>query len=368
MQALVATVCLLVLLGDALAVATVGPQAPPGFLVRRGDHLVLDGRSFRFTGVNAYELATDWTRNVGCGAPVRNLDSLFAGLHRDSVVRFWAFEQLATDRTSHHLEWADLDRVVAAAAAHQVKLVMTLSNQSGSCDDGHWHDSSWYEGGFTANWSGGALPLPYSAWVTAVVTRYARSAAIAMWEPVNEPEASDCSRGFSGGDCYSHKSCPADATQALRHFFDVVGAVIHRLDRWHPVSSGTIGGAECGAAGNAWATVAGSPGLDVLDTHDYNVPAWNDQLELRTRQAASLGRPLVVEEWADTGPDLGSCVVRRDIRADALSRKVRTVMRRPVIAGFLLWNWEPPDDRGGCASDVTAGDPAMAVLASLWPA
>ena len=47
-----------------------------------------------FTGYNAYQLATDWGTNAGCGgmATTAQIDAFFASLRPDSLVRFWAFQ------------------------------------------------------------------------------------------------------------------------------------------------------------------------------------------------------------------------------------------------------------------------------------
>ena len=71
----------------------------PGFVARRGTQLYLDGSPWRFTGVDAYELATAWGINAGCGPMVTDahMDDLFAWLRPRSAVRFWAFQGLATN-------------------------------------------------------------------------------------------------------------------------------------------------------------------------------------------------------------------------------------------------------------------------------
>lgn len=336
-------------------------------LVRVGSALYLDGAPFRFTGVNAYELGTEWSLNPGCGTQVSNLGELFDALPAGSVLRFWAFQSLAVDKHTRSLNFAALDRVVAAAQQRGDLLIMTLTDQAGTCGDGEFHDAAWYAGGWRDRYLAPAQDrdlLSYAGWVRAVVTRYRDSPAVGMWEPVNEPEASDCAAGYTGAACFGHTSCPARAAALLRDFFDAVGGEIHRLDPGVPVAAGLQGGAQCGTAGAGYATVAGSPGLDVLTYHDYGfatvgLPA---ELAVRLRQAAAAGKPLFVEE---AGIHAGSGAGCRSpaARSGLVAGKVAAALTAGAV-GWLAWNWVPaaPD---GCSYDIGPGDPALATLGAL---
>src|SRR3954453_16844410 len=96
-------------------VAGTAEAAPPNqnVITRSGATLMLHGQAYRFTGVNAYELATYWSVNAGCGAQLSDseLDAFFAGLRPDSVVRFWAFQALAVNKSSRTLDFTGIDRV-----------------------------------------------------------------------------------------------------------------------------------------------------------------------------------------------------------------------------------------------------------------
>ena len=121
--------------GPSSAAAAVAPSAPPAptnFLTRRGSQLELNGDPYRVVGLNAYELATTWGSNFGCGGMLDNarLDAFFAGLPPHSMVRMWAFQgSMATNPTTHQRDWTGLDRVVAAAQRHGQMLVMSLGNE-----------------------------------------------------------------------------------------------------------------------------------------------------------------------------------------------------------------------------------------------
>ena len=125
-----------------------------------------------FTGVDAYEIGTEWGVNTGCGTevPVAQLDQLFASLPPNSLVRFWAFQgSMATNVVTHQLDWAPLDRVFAEATLHHQRLIPVITDQSGDCDGGNWKGPQWYDGGFTQVSDDevlscmGARPAPSSA-------------------------------------------------------------------------------------------------------------------------------------------------------------------------------------------------------------
>ena len=120
------------------------------------------------------------------------------------------------------------------AAKYHVYLIPTISDQAGTCDGGHWQDSAWYWGGFrnvynSADNSDGSGRTPLSFWdyMNALVSRYADSPALGMWEPMSEAEASNCQAPYQGDSCYGHQTCPNEAAAvALEYFFTTVGSQI----------------------------------------------------------------------------------------------------------------------------------------------
>ena len=359
---------------SVLAVSAAAPaQAATGQtgLHRVGTHLYLNGAPYRFTGVNAYELATWWSINPGCGGQVNDIDGFFSALAPHSMVRIWAIQALAVNRSTHRIDWRPYDRVVAAAARHHDLLIMTLESQSGSCDDGIWHDAAWYAGGYrtihNANRPDRDI-MSYLSWVKLVVARYAGNPAVGMWEPMNEAEASNCAPGRTGSACYGHLSCPKGAALDLRHFFDTVGALIHRAAPGRLVASGLLGGPQCGTAGRDFLEVAASPGIDVLTFHDYGQDklATPPDLAMRIGQAAALGKPLFVEEAGIAADSSGTGCVTRTARAGLVRAKATAALRRG-LAGWLMWDWVPKP-QSGCTFDVGPGDPSLGVLRSLMAA
>jgi mannan endo-1,4-beta-mannosidase len=351
------------------------PAAPPPtaspFVGRAGATLTVDGHEYRAVGLNAYELATFWGANAGCGGMLDDaaLDQFFGSLPRGTLVRMWGFQgSMATDPTTGARVWAPLDRVVDAAARHGQRLVVALGNQAGNCDDGHWKDRAWYLGGYRDVYQGTGsehATVSYWDWVREIVRRYRDSAAVAMWEPVNEPEASECAPGLRMDACYPHLQCPDQtaAAAALRSFFDAVGQEIKQLDPNHLVESGSIGGTQCGwTSGNA-AMVGASPGIDVLSYHDYITnEVLPGELNVRLAEAAALDKPLIVGELGISASDTSAACSTRADRRDRVRAKADAMLSTGVAA-VLLWGWVP-DPASGCSLDIGRGDPVLETLRS----
>jgi len=338
-----------------------------------GTQLYLYGAPYHFVGVNAYEAATDWGTNAGCGADLSDvqLNQLFSSLPPNSLVRFWAFQgTMATNVNTHQLDWGPLDRVFTAAAAHSQRLIVVLTDQGGTCDGSHWQDPAWYSGGFqtvindpTTTDGRGLTPLSYWAYLQDIVSRYQASPALGMWEPMSEAEASTCPTPYQPTNCSGHQTCPDEsaAAVALRHFFDSVGGEIHALDPNHLVESGLLGGGQCGTQGSDYQYVSASPGIDVLSYHDYwgATPIGGDQwngMAVRFRQSVGVGKPIIAGEaglMAGTGP---GCMTT-STRNAAFDRKLRA-QSRAGSRGLLVWNWVPDASRS-CSYDVVPRDPAM---------
>jgi len=319
---------------------------------------------FVFTGVNAPQATTDYDVNGGCGAAI-DIDRLFAGLAPNSVVRVGFGQDAAINGRTGQRDWRALDRVIVAAdrSANHVRLIIGITNQAGTCDGGHWRGHDWYAGAYREVPPPSADGLPrvsYWSWVHELVPRYTGSRAIAMWEPVGEPEAAVCAAGYDGGDCYSHKLCPANASTVLRAFFDTVGGEFHRLDPSHLVASGSLGGDQCGWAGDGSVFVQGSSGIDVVTFHDYGadtdpLPPW---LARRIQEAGVLGKPIISEE---TGIAAGRSCMTVARRAELLEAK-RRKGEASGVSGFLPWLYSQSTGAVKCNYQLSSDDPAMAAM------
>ena len=350
--------------------ATSAAPAPGGYLSRQGTKLVLDGAQYRVVGLNAYELATDWGYNFGCGGELddRTLDNFFATLPPRSLVRMWGFQgSMATNPTTHQRDWTGLDRVVAAAQRHGQMLVVSLGNQPGSCDDGHWKDRAWYSGGYRNVYPGdgsSVATVSYWDWVHEIVSRYRDSTAIGMWEPINEPEASECAAGYAMDDCYHHILCPnsASATAALTAFFNTVGTEIKALDSNHLVESGALAQGQCGWTGTGYSAVQASAGIDVVSYHDYDASsAMPAGVTIGIDTARSLAKPMIVGELGISAADGTTQCRSLSSRLDLARAKADTALSRGA-SGVFLWNSVADPPSRSCSYDIAAGDPTLTIV------
>jgi mannan endo-1,4-beta-mannosidase len=352
---------------------------PAGATIRAaGATLTRAGQPYRFVGVDAYELATAWGNNAGCGAMVSDaqMAAFFRSLPAGAVVRFQAFQETTgTNPATGAADWVGLDRVFAAATAAGVGVIPVLGGQGSGCDGGHWENAAWYAGGYTeiynrpSNSDGrGLQPLSYQSWVTAVVNRYRTSPALAMWEPMGEAEASACPIG-TGPNCSGHQTCDheAAAIAALTQFFTAIGGLIHRLDPAHLVEAGLLGGGQCGTQGGDYQKVVAGPGIDVASYHDHygSAPLGGDQwngIAVRTAQARAVHKPIIAGEIGITaGVGAAGCESLEQRVADMAAKF--TAQFAAGSAGEMIWNWSP-DPLGPCSFNTTAGDPLVTWLAT----
>jgi mannan endo-1,4-beta-mannosidase len=333
-------------------------QAPPiPKLGVSGGTLTLDGKPWWPIGLNAYQLATDWSINAGCGAQV-DLDQYFSRLAPHSLTRFDAYSSFAVNKRTGQLDFSALDAVVRAAERHGQLLIAVLSSNEGSCESGSFKDYAWYAGGWQSTISHGS-PMTFAAWLDAAVTRWGGSPALAGWTAVGEPEPSDC----TDSQCnWTRRVCHSDSAAVLRAFYDVTGARIHALDPGSTIFSGHAGGGQCGSAGDAFEYVSASPGVDVLEYHfyeskDYLPGNQYDGLARRALQARELNKPLLITE---IGMEAGSCGSTE--QRERVLRSAFTEMRKQGAAGAMFWSFVPDPRPRECTLDIGPTDPLMSLV------
>nr|WP_206038027.1 beta-mannosidase [Rhodococcus sp. HNM0569] len=346
----------------AAVVATAGCGADSGENTPRtvaragvdGTMLILDGNPWWPTGLNAYQLASDWSVNAGCGAEV-DLDAYFDGLPPGALTRFDAFRMLATNTRTGALDFGPLDAVFAAAERHRQMVVPVLAGFDGACENEVFKTRDWYVDGWQRGGDEGGIS--YEEWVGLAVNRWKTSASLAMWDLIGEPEPLAADR-----------SCPDDAASVLRTFVDRIGARVRSIDSTHPVTVGLVGGGQCGTAGDEYGRLAGSAHIDVLQYHDYGadgIPlpgSGTDGLAARIAQARAAGKPLLVAEIGQYAGNEGGCATPAT-RAVDVGRKIDG-QRAAGTAGALLWAYVPDPRSGECTYDIGDGDPVRHVLDS----
>jgi hypothetical protein len=322
-----------------------------------GTSLTLDGQPWWPIGINAYQLATDWSVNAGCGAQV-DLDTNYNQLQPHSLTRFNAFSSLAVNKHTGQLDFSALDAVVRAAERHGQLLIAVLSSNEGSCEGDSFKDYQWYAGGWHTEIAPG-LPMTFQTWMDTAVQRWAGSPALAGWTAVGEPEPSDC----RDPQCdWTRRYCHPDSAKVLRAFYDATGARIRELDPGTPIFSGHAGGGQCGSAGEAFEYVNASPGVDVLEYHfyhgiDYLPGNVFDGLARRAQQAQKLNKPLLITEIGMEAGSCGSLDERERVLRDAF-----TEMRRQGTAGAMFWAFVPDPRPRECTLDIGPTDPLMRLV------
>jgi mannan endo-1,4-beta-mannosidase len=348
---------------DGSVLREVDPTKPSQYL----------GGDFTFAGVDAYELNTDWNFNEGCGSmeTVGQIDQLFSSLGPDAVVRVWFFQQFAIQQYGGPWDFAPMDRLIAAADQYGVHLIATLGNQDGTCDDGVWKDPSWYTTGWkTLDKNSGDNQVSFQQWVKMVVSRYASNPAILAWEPINEPRPDTCTlaAGTPGPSCWNSRVCPDEiaARDAVRGFFDQVGAEIHAIDPDALISDGALEEPGCGWNTEAdWDYVESSPGIDLVSLHDYTgtTPETPQSMAWYTDEIQTIGKPVFAGEDGDNDSTPTCSAYQTEI--SNWQTKIRAEFGHYGLVGWLWWNWSPSNPPVAASICAPSTDPLMDMIQSL---
>lgn len=215
---------------------------------RTGSTLSLDGRPFTFVGINVYQAAS-----IDFDAALRAMPGV-------KVVRCWFYQHMAN--VGGKRDWTALDRAVAIAKAHGVRLVVALADQWGASTDGRTKFTPWWTGAYRVEaWNTGKDLYPYRHWVQEVTWRYRYEPTVMAVQLVNEGEC----RNSDG----THTE--AQSATAIRGFADDVGALIRTVNANVLIGLGSIAG-EAGTNEDDYRLVHNSPFIDLADWHDYGHP------------------------------------------------------------------------------------------------
>jgi mannan endo-1,4-beta-mannosidase len=331
--------------------------ADDSFVTRSGTRLMLEGRPYRFTGLNIYNAnSVDncwYTLGKGGSGLGTSLIQMGPGVE---AFRGWFFQYLAT--TNGERDWSAFDHALEVAANRGFRVVATLVNQWGDCEgwdeyaDGY-KTESWYRTGYKTLPSSPGMPATYRNWVAQVVKRYRNHPAILAWQLVNEAEAKTSYDG----------SCSSTASRTLKAFTADMASLVKSIDSNHLLSLGTMGSGQCGAAGDDYKDLHSVHGIDLCEYHDYDLlrmpgDEWNG-LPTRLAQCDELGKPLFVGELGIRTSFVGGQLAR----AQLLRRKLVTQFAAGVD-GALVWDWRDENHGGSSLTgyEVGPGDPVLGVL------
>jgi mannan endo-1,4-beta-mannosidase len=316
------------------------PSATPaGFVTRQGTKLYLDGREYRFTGLNIYNANS---RN-NCWYSMGNNDSVLETALADigdgkEAFRAWFFQRMA--QTNGQRDWSAFDHTLAVARAYGQKVIVTLTDHWGACDSPQKGD--WFYGSGYRNVQPGDR-VSYRAWAQEVVSRYKDDPTILMWQMVNEAESA--------------------TSAALYGFASDMGKVIRSIDARHLISLGTIGSGQAGTAGDDYRKLHSIPEIDVCEYHDYRpgseyFPSMPSQLQERLDQCNTLGKPLFIGESGIKLDEVGGSLSER---ARLFEAKL-TVQFDAGVVGYLPWAWVGRGQSAYEAYLIGPGDPGLDVL------
>ena len=330
--------------------------APAGFVTTRGAAFEVDGRPFRFAGVNNYYLQYQDARMV---------DDVFerAAARNFTVLRTWAFLDIGLPNGNESVGggakngvWfraldpatmtvvlnegglAHLDATLAAAAAHGMRLILTLTNNwddFGGVDQAiRWEtlvNASFtepkHDDFFTRPWQ----IATFSAYAAALAQRtnsltgvkYLDDPTIFSWELINEPRCQGSGIYKSSNNCTLKERVdrPPVATK-IPQWVDLVSTALKAVDPNHLIAVGDEGffcrryedmpefAGDC-SVGTDFQLMTALPHIDFGSMHLYpsawgrhaDDTAWGlDWIRNHTQIATALGKPVVLGEFGVKSP------------------------------------------------------------------
>jgi mannan endo-1,4-beta-mannosidase len=335
---------------------TGSPSGHAQFVTRCGAGVCVAGQPYTFTGLNVYNANSraDCWYTLGAGTALdASLDAIGPG---QEAFRAWFFQRQAT--VSGQRDWAAFDHTLAEAAAHGQRVIATLTNQWGDCENVSgspvYKAEAWYQSGYRSTVDPG-MTATYRDWVREVVTRYRDDPTILAWQLVNEGEALTAPGG----------SCSSTAEASVEAWTRDIAGVVKSIDPNHLLSLGTIGNGQCGTStGTSYQDLHAIGGIDLCEYHDYDSPAawpgdqWNG-LATRLAQCTALGKPMFVGETGIRSGDAGSL----QLRATEVDAKWSAQIAGGII-GELAWAWAAAGQSTGDGYSISLGDPLLGVLAN----
>ncbi|KAJ7512588.1 glycoside hydrolase superfamily [Mycena galericulata] len=298
--------------------STASVPAQTGFVKTSGTRFTLNGAPYTVFGTNAYwlplggysttDINTALTTIVGSGA---------------TTVRTWGFNEVTSPNGIYFHLWSGstatvntganglgmLDTVIAAAKAHGVRLIISLTNNwsdYGGMDvyaaqllgSGQFHD---------VFYTNPTIIAAFKTYVQAVVTRYVNEPTIMAWELANEPRCAGSSTTAS----------PTCNNTVITTWASTMSAFIKSIDSNHLVAIGDEG--FFNDPGNFDYPYSGTIGIDFaanmkISTLDFgtfhmypgswgesNTVPWGQQwITDHATVMTSSNKPVIMEEFGVT--------------------------------------------------------------------
>lgn len=308
----------------------------PSFVTARDGRLYLEGRRFRFIGVNVYSLASFPPDSCKYFCGIAHTDQGVRDIMREvaemggNVIRIDAYQSF----TEGGRDFSRLDFVIAEARKRGIRLILTLENQWHDCTQGGYKYAEWYRSGYQRPY--GAYRLSFTDYVRLIVRRYRDEPTILMWQVMNEAESQS---RFGVADPY-----------VLLSFAEEMVILIKDIDPRHLLSFGTSGVERPGSGGVYYAMLSNIAGIDVIEAHDYGDDRESLPEDIRQAQAVArrAGKPFFVGEVGISSPPLS-----REERARLVLDKLEAGWDAD-FDGILVWSYRAGD---GTNRDFDASDP-----------
>jgi hypothetical protein len=265
---------------------------PLGRITRQGTQLRLNGKQYKFAGMNADQL-------VGCGLAgsqpnAQQANRYFAELNPRSMTRIWVMPNMSLGQ---------YDLVFNAAKANGQYLCVTLFNGLSDC---------------TAYAVGYGTPLPsnQASWIDQVVNRHKNEPTVAMYECANEA---------------------SEGNGNIGNWYQAVAQRVKSIDPQALV--GTGGGNNSNNAG-AIANFASGSAIDLISYHDYYTPAGalGPRAGVFSQAATQANKPWYMGErgFCCNGGDTGNLATN----GQRLTAEYGLYLNVPTCAGYLYWDFK----------------------------
>ncbi len=344
--------------------------AGTGFVGRAGTQFTLNGQPFRFVGFNLFDAVA--TNRYKCAWWERysdqDLDLALGAMHGQagaSVLRVWAFQPYTASGT----DWSGLDRVIALARKHDMKIIPVLENGPEHCSNygsAKWQNGdTFYGNAYRRDYTYG-YPLSLPDYIDRIVGHYKDEPTIMAWMIMNEADTGD--------------------KTGLYTFASALSAQIKALDTHHLVTLGTQSNGVSGSSGTDFIHLYGLPTLDFAEGHDYAfwapeteaLPGSTDGQHLPDPSSPGclttdyipnnakvgcalaqslqlLNKPFLMGEAGVQGAGDQSA---RQRRADLLDAKMNAFFANGG-SGYLVWQWNKIVDTEGYDVLSNTADPLL---------
>ncbi|KAJ6526490.1 CEL4a mannanase [Mycena vulgaris] len=355
--------------------STASVPAQTGFVKATGTRFTLNGAPYTLFGSNSYWLALGGYSSTDINKALADIVASGA-----TTVRTWGFNEVTSANGIYFHLWSGssatvntgsnglgaLDAVIAAAKAHGLRLIISLTN--------NWSDYGGMDV-YTRQIVGSGQPhdvfytnpsviAAFKTYVQAVVTRYANEPTILAWELVNEPRC-------GGSNTAASSSC---TVSTITNWVSTMSAFIKSIDKNHLVGLGDEG--FFNQPGSADYMYQGSAGIDFaanlkISTIDFgtfhmypegwgesNTVPWGTQwITDHATAMKSTNKPVILEEFG---------ISNSSTRSSTYSTWYQTVINTG-LTGDLIWQAGSQLTNGATSNDgfaIYPTDPVYALMKS----